>query len=243
MRPAPYFELGDVPERVGLSEIFHYMGLYRLWATLLEENPTLMIDNCASGGRRIDIETMRLSVPLWRSDYQCSANFDVDVCQSQMPGFSSYLPYHSTGMGRIVDLYRARSCYSSGLGTNFWFSDKENFENTTAEEIRLLRQFYREEKRCRPYFSEDFYPLSGVGIDKTAWCAFAFDRPEQGDGLLMVFRREESYLTDAVYRLPHLSGTYLLEDFDGGETEVTMPDIPVHIEKPYTAKLFIYHKK
>jgi len=31
----------------------------------------LFIDNCASGGRRIDVETMSRSMPLWRSDNTC----------------------------------------------------------------------------------------------------------------------------------------------------------------------------
>ena len=51
------------------------MGMYRLWDALLEKFPHLIIDNCSSGGHRIDIETLRRSVPLWRSDYQCLANY------------------------------------------------------------------------------------------------------------------------------------------------------------------------
>ena len=61
----------DAPDRLGITEIKHINGLYRLWDTLLEKYPNLLIDNCASGGRRIDIETLRRSIPLWRSDYQC----------------------------------------------------------------------------------------------------------------------------------------------------------------------------
>ena len=35
------------------------MGMYELWDRLLEKHPDLLIDNCASGGRRIDIETLK----------------------------------------------------------------------------------------------------------------------------------------------------------------------------------------
>jgi alpha-galactosidase len=35
---------------------------------LLAANPGLFIDNCASGGQRIDLETCARSIPLWRTD-------------------------------------------------------------------------------------------------------------------------------------------------------------------------------
>ena len=31
--------------------------------------PAMLIDTCATGGRRDDLETLRRAVPLWRSDY------------------------------------------------------------------------------------------------------------------------------------------------------------------------------
>jgi alpha-galactosidase len=47
----------------------HIEGLYNFWDNLLARNPGPLIDNCASGGRRIDLETIGRSVPLWRTDY------------------------------------------------------------------------------------------------------------------------------------------------------------------------------
>lgn len=67
MDPLHAWQSNDAPNRRGITEIKHIMGLYRLWDALLERFPHLIIDNCASGGRRIDIETLRRSVPLWRS--------------------------------------------------------------------------------------------------------------------------------------------------------------------------------
>jgi len=58
----------DPPDRVGITEIRHIEGLYALWDRLLAAHPGLLIDNCAAGGRRIDLETLRRAVPLWRSD-------------------------------------------------------------------------------------------------------------------------------------------------------------------------------
>ena len=69
-----YGELTDGENRKGITEIKHIMGLYRLWDTLLSRFPNLVIDNCASGGRRIDIETLSRSIAFFRSDYQCEFN-------------------------------------------------------------------------------------------------------------------------------------------------------------------------
>ena len=38
---------------------------------LLRRHPGLWIDTCASGGRRIELESMSRAVALWRSDNTC----------------------------------------------------------------------------------------------------------------------------------------------------------------------------
>ena len=67
--PLPYWRAADAPDRVGITEIKYIEGLYAFWDELLERHPNVWIDNCASGGRRIDIEMMTRSLPLWPSDY------------------------------------------------------------------------------------------------------------------------------------------------------------------------------
>ncbi len=67
--PDEFWSLADAPDRRGISEIRHIEGLYWMWDELLRRNPGLLIDNCASGGRRIDLEACRRSIPLWRNDW------------------------------------------------------------------------------------------------------------------------------------------------------------------------------
>ena len=73
----------------------------------------MLIDSCASGGRRNDLETMRRAVPLLRSDYQ---SFQGDPRfatgnQGHLYGLSHCLPYFGTGVYYNVDqlLYNSRS--------------------------------------------------------------------------------------------------------------------------------------
>ena len=70
--PADYWNKNDTADRIGMTEIGHVEGLYKFLDTLLSRHPGLIIDNCASGGRRIDIEMMSRSFVMWRSDHGAS---------------------------------------------------------------------------------------------------------------------------------------------------------------------------
>ncbi len=114
MDPAPFWSQADAPNRVGMSEIRHIEGLYAFWDALLERQPGLLIDNCSSGGRRIDLETIMRSVLLWRSDYQCFPDFDPAGMQGQLQGLAPWVPFH-TGCGDYQDTYAFRSAYGPGI--------------------------------------------------------------------------------------------------------------------------------
>ena len=51
--------------RTGICENHYVTGLYAYLDSLLEAVPGLVIDNCSSGGRRLDLEMTRRSLPLW----------------------------------------------------------------------------------------------------------------------------------------------------------------------------------
>ncbi len=55
-----------------------------------------------------------------------------------------------------------------------------------------LRRAIVEAKRLRKYFAGDFYPLTEESSDERAWCILQYDRPEQGDGMVIAFRRPRS---------------------------------------------------
>ena len=63
----------DRPERQGVTENFYVQGYLAFWDDLRRRYPGMLIDSCASGGRRKDLETLRRAVPLLRSDFQAPA--------------------------------------------------------------------------------------------------------------------------------------------------------------------------
>ena len=248
--PISYWRANDSEDRRGITEIKHILGLYRLWDALREKFPYLIIDNCASGGRRIDIETMRRAVPLWRSDMACPANYPSNYNQIHNVTFGTWIPYSGTGTGREYDMYRIRSAYAGGLTTNYTFSARNKFGND-ADDINLLKKAADEYKHVRPYFYADIYPLTKITSADDTWHAVQYNRPENNDGIIQIFRRENACGTSACYKLRGLDtdGNYLFTDADSGETieakgkKLAETGIDITIKSARTAKLYFYKKR
>lgn len=246
--PLPFWQNNDEPDRCGITEIKYINGLYKLWSTLLERFPGLIIDDCASGGRRIDIEMLRLSVPLWRSDVMCPANYDITAVQCNSQSFNLWMPYSGTGSGRPLDEYRIRSAYASSMTTNYSFSERDEFCDT-PDKIAFLKKYLNEYLEVRPYFSEDFYPLTPFSDSRGTWCASQFNRPEKGDGIVEVFKRELSPYETAIFKLYGIdeAADYIFEDFDSGEIQIsgkalTETGLKITVNEPRKAKIFKYRK-
>ena len=88
------------PLQTGLAETAYIEGLYKMWKQIITENPAVLLDNCASGGRRLDLETATLAVPLWQSDLAGNRGDVSESWQSQTMGLSNFLPIHSGGCPR-----------------------------------------------------------------------------------------------------------------------------------------------
>ena len=244
--PLTYWRKNDTSDRIGISEIKHINGMYKLWDSLLERFPHLIIDNCASGGRRIDIETLRRSIPLWRSDHQCPANYDIEASQCHHMTYNTWIPYSGTGSGRDYDEYRIRSAYDSSMTTNYSFSEREGFCDT-KEKIDFIKKYTDEYLKLRPYFSEDFYPLTEFSDKLDTWCAVQFDRPSEGDGIVQVFKRDRSPYESAVFFLGGINenSNYLFTDIDGGEftlsgKELAEKGLKIKIPDKRIAKIYLY---
>ncbi len=245
--PLNRWRANDDENRCGITEIKHITGLYRLWDSLLLKFPNLIIDNCASGGRRIDIETLRRSVPLWRSDYQCPANYSIDDTQAHNMQFNTWIPYSGTGSGRDWgDVYRIRSAYAGSLTTNYAYSQSQSFGS--PEQINWLKKFLKEYLSVREYFYGDFYPLTDSIESEYSWNASQYNRPEHGDGMLQAFRHEKSPFSSADFKLFGLSSekTYRITDLDDGSYidmygyELTENGLSINLPTPRCAKIYIY---
>ena len=67
-------------------------GHFAFWDALCKEFPNLAILNCASGGRRIDLESILRGQPLWRSDYNCFPEATAESTQDHSYGIQHWAP-------------------------------------------------------------------------------------------------------------------------------------------------------
>jgi alpha-galactosidase len=215
MDPLDYWNARDVPGRIGMTQVKHVTGHLAFWDELRKRHPHLWIDSCASGGRRNDLETMRRSVPLLRSDYQ----FEPTGNQCQTYGISLWLPYYGTGVGPQTTndgawgpgQYVVRSslapCYASSIDAG----------TASEEDWALLRTMNEEFVRIQDdLLYSDFYPLTEFSLGDDVWMAFQFDRPVAGSGVVLVFRRPDAQAATRRFVLHGLDAgrQYRTENFD-----------------------------
>ena len=211
MDPMPFWEANDSTGRVGMSEIRHIEGLYAYWDSLLVRFPNLIIDNCASGGRRLDLETTSRSAPLWRTDYHYG---EPNGYQSHTYGLNFFLPLHGTGLFAKADPFTFRSSLSSAMVLNWKITGND-------VTIPAMQKCIADYQRLRPYFYEDYYPLThdkDTTGDKV-WLAYQLNRKKNGDGIIVAFRRTAATQGSIEVKLSGLdpTGIYELLDEDTGK--------------------------
>ena len=187
------YEKNNEPGRKGICEIKYILGLYKFWDALLERFPHLLIDDCAGGGHRIDIEMLGRSAPMWRSDYQCSWDCCPEANQIQNFGAAWWYPYSGVGFGPTLgDTYNFRSAYAPGMTIRTWeHADPEWEVGATNEPFDWARKYFNEYLSVQHYFSCDFYPLIKNSKETISWAAYQYDEPESCSGIILAFRREE----------------------------------------------------
>ncbi|MHB1001611.1 MAG: NPCBM/NEW2 domain-containing protein [Armatimonadota bacterium] len=209
----PVYPADQSDDRKGINEIRNLEGFYEYWDYLLKQHPNLIIDNCAGGGRKIDLETSMRSISLWRSDYQVPNDFDPIGMQGQTYGLSYFVPL-SGGCSAKTDPYSMRSGYSPALCINWHVYtptiDSKGFDFKGAR--RLLNEYLD----VRKYFNGDYYPLTKYDTDQDTWMAWQFDIPESGEGMVQAFRRPQSIFESGRLKLHGLDpdARYSVRDTD-----------------------------
>ncbi len=208
--PLEYWQGADAPDRQGMTEIRYVEGLYAMWDELLARHPHLAIDNCASGGRRIDLETIGRATALWRTDWP------VDAVHRQCHtfGLMSWVPLHMSD-GPVLgegSQYEMRSAMTAGLNVRLPADDPASNDRAKAligEYLAIQRFYYG-----------DYYPLTPYSQAADAWLAYQLHLPESNEGLIVVLKRPASGYESVQLQLHSLGGdaSYELVNRDTKET-------------------------
>jgi alpha-galactosidase len=210
--PLEYWQGADAPDRQGLTEIRYVEGLYVLWDELLRRHPHLAIDNCASGGRRIDLETIGRATALWRTDWP------VDAIHRQCHtfGLMPWVPLHmSDGVVPAAgNEYEMRSAMTAGLNVKLPPHDDE----ASARQVKAMIEQYR---GIQKYFYGDFYPLTPYSQAADVWLAYQLHLPDKDEGIVVVLKRPASIYTKARLHLQGLArdASYEVTNLDNGHRE------------------------
>ncbi len=238
IEPLNFWRRNDAPDRQGITENKYVTGYLAYWDELLRRHPGMVIDSCASGGHRNDLETMRRSVPLLRSDYL----FEPVGQQGHTYGLSFWLPFHGTG-------YCPSNTAGWGWGTGGQsyapYTRRSNmcpaniglFDFRVAVDDELILKLYREWLEVAPAYFGDYYPLTDYNLSQQDWIAWQFDRPDEGAGFVQAFRRENCIFSSAEIPLRGLDAdaVYEVQDFDGADTlrlsgrRLLETGLPIHI--------------
>lgn len=242
--PLVFWEANDATNRQGISESHYIEGLYAYWDGLRAKHPSMIIDNCASGGRRIDLETTSRATPFWRTD----GPRDAVAHQCHSYGLMAWVPLSAISEDREGDDYEFRSSMCSSLCINWqhsgdgaWWKLPDNFPFDWAK--KTLDQYLA----LRHHFLADYYPLTPYTQDQGAWMAWQFYSPETGEGMVQAFRREQSAYTAISLKLRGLNpdAVYALKNADTGavtaQTGRALMDVglPLAIDKQPGAAIIL----
>ena len=198
-----YWRANDTDDRQGITEVRHVTGYLAYWDELRRRRPGLLIDTCASGGRRNDLETLRRSVPLHKSDMEYP---NLTSKQTQLYGLAFWVPYFGAPVypADRVDTYGFRSGIAPMTGLGYDTRRKDY-------DYALLRRLVAEWKQVVPNLYGDYWPLTPWRAESDVWMAWQFDRPETGQGVVQAFRRPKSPYESARFVLRGLDAQALYE--------------------------------
>ena len=232
-----FFKQNDESDRRGITEIKHVMGMYELWDKLLGEHPGLLIDNCSSGGRRFDIETLKRSIAFFRSDYICNYTADPEVLQVENNA-ARYFPYIGC-CNKVMDKYSLRSSYAASFGYMGW--SREHMK-MSEEDFTTLKSVCDEYRKIRKYFSKDFYNHGAEIYDRSSWTIWQYNDAETQSGIIMAFRRCESPFDNVTIELKGLNdcNEYNYFNFDTKEMITANNKINIKLEEKKSSVIIEY---
>ncbi|MHB9036853.1 MAG: alpha-galactosidase [Armatimonadota bacterium] len=203
MNARPIYYWVDGANRAGIKQIKYITGLYAFLDYLKAQKPNLIIDNCAGGGKRIDIEMLKRSFTLTRGDGPDIWNPTETQCGTY--GLAQWIPL--TGMGSdLVDDYKVRSGWGShsfipidwgaiAYNDPFW-----NTASTIMGQLDYVKALFR----------GDFYPCADTPYSTATnvWMAWQVHRSDLNQGLLQVFRRPSNTEASKTFHFRGLNSSY-----------------------------------
>ncbi len=196
-QPIHAWERAEADDRIGAMENQHIQGYLAFWDALLDRNPGLIIDSCAGGGRRNELDAMRRSVPLHYTDVGYGHH---PVKQKQYRLMFEWIPYfrgqntswdypdghYATGdernYGQPYDAFSSHNAMTPARSIGVPVDATEEMLAVDRVMLPIWKRAAEIELRA------DYYPLTECRKDPHDWYAMQFDDPDEGDGFVQIVR-------------------------------------------------------
>lgn len=243
MDPLYFWRANEPNDRRGIIEIKYVTNHLAYWDELRRRHPGLMIDNCASGGKRVDLESMRRSVVFTRSDYGGNDISRLNANQCITYGIASWLPYFGC-LTSAIDQYN----FYSYMAPSVAFDIDPRRDDI---DLDLWRHLIEQFKQVSKYYFGDYYPLTSYSLENDVWMAWQFDCPGIGEGMVQAFRRENSLCETTRFTLRGLQSEdiYTVRNLDDVEVRhlsgqsLMDEGLSVKISKKLGSVIIIYNRE
>ncbi len=241
------------PDRIGIAEAKHIAGMYKFLDDMRLRFPNILQENCASGGRRIDIEMITRAHTYCRSDYYIGPkpnDYAFLLGQSTSLNLLPYLPFQGCEFNCVPvgDDYAAFSIISSGtVITPSDFDRGIVGRKFSDKETQWFKKVFAIADRMKPFYMGDYYPLTNESTcDNSCWCGWQCDRPDQNDGFVIIFRRGNASEETQTFNLGHIDANadYELDFYDGVKKTVKGSDFANwQVTLPKRSLSLVFYKK
>ena len=207
--PLSAWQNADSKGRSGITENLYVQGHLQFWDNLRTNFPGMILDTCASGGRRNDLESLRRAIPLHISDYYF---YDMNRRQSVHYSLFKWFPYfkaEATPDCHTANEWNLRNAMTAWVQLQFDFT-------TPGVDVSVATSFIDTWRELNKYFYADYYTLTDWSIEDDQWIGWEFIDPAEG-GFAQFFRRAQSPDSEMVIKFKGLDpdAVYELTDVDG----------------------------
>ena len=241
--------------RKGITENLAIQGHYELWDRIIDfcakNGKCTYIDNCASGGGRNDIESLRRSLPFMRSDADRTTTA---LRLSMTTSYCRWIPFHGANTKESADelapgMAGGSTFYITRASWLPVYNISEVFTHDVDMDYDRLRATFGEWKRFNHLLVKDMYPLTPWHRpeDDSNWTAIAWHDRETGEAVLQAFRQETCQEPEYTAFLKFLdpARNYKVTNVDTAETMIktgsALASEGIKISLPEPKSSAVYH--
>ena len=183
IEPNPFWRRVDSS---GSIQFAYMRGLYRVLDTLMQKYPLWRVEGCASGGRRIDLGTIRRAHTLWISDH---TEYPA-VCRHMQARANRFLPGHLLNSSVAVERghgdrgFDDTAILSRMLGKLAFDGDIASW---SPELTRRARHWADVFKSLRHLMVQDFHQLTPAPTTADDWDVMSFNAYDGSEAALYAF--------------------------------------------------------